>query len=158
MARCYRPLSAEERAKIETLAAEWHSRESNSRCLGVCAVVDFAAGRRLAASERPRKLEPTGWECFRAWLQQGWNPKQIACRERLADRLGVSEIWLYALIQADRTSGGTLYQHLRRQGMRRKAKNGTGEADVGRIRGAWTSGCAGRWWRRSRASETRRWT
>ena len=156
MAKGYRQLSAEERVKIETLAAEGHSRKSIARSLGraqstisremgrnregeqpygAARAQAFAAGRRQAASERPRKLSREDWERFEARLKEGWSPEQIAGREKLEGRAGVSATWLYAWIREDRASGGTLYLHLRRQGKRRKAQKGAGEAGAGLIPG-----------------------
>lgn len=152
MAKRYRQLSAEERVKIETLAAEGHSRKSIARQLGraqstisremgrnregkqpygAAQAQAFAAGRRHAASGRPRKLGPADLDRFQARLKEGWSPEQIAGREKLEGSPGVSATWLYKWIREDRASGGTLYQHLRRQGKRRKAKKGAGEPAPG---------------------------
>ena len=152
MAKRYRQLSEEERVKIETLAAEGHSRKSIARCLGraqstisremgrnrvgeqpygAAPAHAFAASRRKAASVRPRKLQRADLERFQARLEEGWSPEQIAGREKLEGSPGVSATWLRRWIHEDRASGGTLYQHLRRQGKRRIAKKGTGEPEPG---------------------------
>ena len=139
----YRQLSAEERVKIETLAGEGHSRKAIAKRLGraqstisremsrnregdqpygAARAEAFAAGRRRAASERPRRLQPEDWERFEALLKEGWSPEQIAGRQKVKGLPEVSATWLYAWIREDRASGGKLYLHLRRQGKRRKAK------------------------------------
>ena len=152
----YRHLSAEERVKIETLAGEGHSRKAIAKRLGraqstisremsrnregerpygAARAQAFAAGRRQAASERPRRLQPEDWERFEALLKEGWSPEQIAGREKRLGGAAVSATWLYAWIREDRASGGKLYLYLRRQGKRRKAKKGSGEAGAGLIPG-----------------------
>lgn len=156
MPRTYRQLSAEERVKIETLAQEGHSGKAIARKLGrsqstisrelgrnregdepygAARAQAFAAGRRQAASERPRKLRPEDWKRFQARLEDGWSPEQIAGREKKEGRAGVSATWLYVWIWQDRESGGKLYMNLRRQGKKRKAKKGAGEAGAGLIPG-----------------------
>ena len=116
MARQFRQLSPEERAKIESLAEEGYSGKSIARKLGrsqstICRELGrnregdqpygaaraqaLAAGRRQASSERPRKLGPEDRERFKARLEEGWSPEQIAAREKLEGRPGVSVTWLY---------------------------------------------------------------
>ena len=80
-------------------------------------------------------MRPEDWKRFQARLEEGWSPEQIAGREKREGRAGVSTTWLYTWIWQDRASGGKLYMNLRRQGKRRKAKKGTGEADSGLIPG-----------------------
>ena len=47
----------------------------------------------------------------------------------------MSTTWLYTWIWQDRASGGKPYMNLRRQGKKRKVKNGAGEAGAGLIPG-----------------------
>ena len=152
--------------KIESLAGEGHLRNSIAKRLGrtqstisremgrnggdqpygAARAQACAAGRRKAASERPRGLEASDSERFEPRLQEGRGPEQIAGREKLEGRARVSATWLYALIREDRGSGGKLYLYLRWQGNRRKAR-----------KGASTSACDRKWRTRSRGSGTWKW-
>lgn len=78
MASRYRQLSAQERVKIETLPGEGHARNASAKCLA----------RAQATSERPGKLQPEDWERFKACLEEGRNPEQVARRERVEGRTG----------------------------------------------------------------------
>ena len=140
-------MSAEERVKIETLAGKGHSGKTIARKLGrsqstisrelgrnregdqphgAARTQAFAAGRRQAAAERPRKLRPEDWKRFQVRLEEGWSPEQIAGREKRDGRPGVSVTWLYVWIWQDRESAGKLYMNLRRHGKLRKAKKVAG--------------------------------
>ena len=120
--RC-RQLSAEERVKIKTLARADHSRKAIAKRLGrVQSTISremsrngegdrpyravwaqaFAAGCRQAASEHPRKLQPEDWERIKARLEDGWSLEQIAGREQVEGRTGVSATSLYAWIREQR--------------------------------------------------------
>ena len=149
-------MSAEERVKIETLAAEGHSGNAIGRCLG-CAqstisrelgrnregdepygaarAQTLAAGRGQAASERPPKLGAADWERFKECLKAGWSPDQTAGREQLEGGPGTSATWIYEWLREESASGGQLYPHLGRQGKRRKAKAAADEAGAGLIPG-----------------------
>lgn len=93
----------------------------------------YARGRR-SRSRRNRRFTTADWKRIQMLLEEDWSPEQIAGRLRRAGELCISHETIYRYIWADKSAGGTLYQHLR--GARKQRRKRYGSYDSrGRLAG-----------------------
>lgn len=138
----YGHLTSEERAQLELLHKQGHGPTSIGQQLGRAKSTvsrelrrgpgggSYAAARAHAAAQilraKARRLSrrtAARTAEIRAHLAQGWSPQQIAGRwaqqgRPAGERLSPESI--YAVIEADRKAGGTLWQMLPRGGRKRR--------------------------------------
>jgi len=77
--------------------------------------------RRRARDSRCRvRIGDAKWSGIAALLKQGMSPQQIAQRARHEGTLQISHEWIYRYVATDKASGGQLWRHLRRAGLRRR--------------------------------------
>ena len=82
----------------------------------------LARGRRYRS--HPARIGPQTWSQVEMLLRQQWSPEQISGRLQLEQQPTVSHERIYLYIYADKSCGGTLYQHLRSQKKQRKRYGG----------------------------------
>ncbi len=138
MPKQYHHLTGSERCQIEALRKSGLSQAAIARTLDrhpATIAREIARNRgqrgyrhqqaqRTATARRPEShlsgASATPWRWTRAIagrieadLAKGWSPEQIAGRARREDRPMVGRQRIYAHIRADKTTGGTLWRHLR---------------------------------------------
>lgn len=78
----------------------------------------WAQQRRQGKS--PSRLTAAQWTLIERLLTEDWSPEQISLWLAQEQTLAVSHEWIYQHVLANKTKGGTLYQHLRCQKARKK--------------------------------------
>jgi IS30 family transposase len=93
----------------------------------------YARGRR-SRSRRSHRFSASDWERIQALVREDWSPEQIAGRLRVDQELAISHETIYRYIWTDKSTGGTLYRHLR--GARKQRRKRYGRYDSrGRLAG-----------------------
>ena len=85
--------------------------------------VEMTNGRR-SRSRRNARYGAAEFAPIEALLRQNWSPEQIVGRRRLEKLPVMSHETIYLHIWADKTNGGTLWQHLRGAQKRRRKRYG----------------------------------
>lgn len=141
MSAKYSQLSAEERAKIESLRAEGLSRKAIARVLGrsqstisreltrnrgadreygASQAQERALRRRHTATAGRSRVTTVDWDRIDRLLRQGLSPERISSRLKQEGGQSVSATWIYKHVRRDRANGGELYRHLPHRGMPRR--------------------------------------
>jgi len=151
----YRQITFEERYTLGLLRQRGLSRAAMARILGrhrstigrECTrngtprdgayrpqLADWYAHGRRSRSRRNRRFSAAELQRVRALLEEQWSPEQVAGWLRRHGLLRISHETIYRYIWADKTTGGTLYTHLR--GARKQRRKRYGRYDSrGRVAG-----------------------
>jgi len=78
------------------------------------------ADLRAVNSRSRYRIAAHHWRGVASLLKQQWSPEQVAQRARREGTLQISHEWIYRYVAADRASGGTLWNQLRRASLRRR--------------------------------------
>lgn len=135
----YQQLTREQRYQISALKSAGHYQHQIASIVGVhqstiCRELRRHVGARgiygplqahqLAVKHRRSKSQPTisteTWRRVESLLEQQWSPEQISGRLKLERKYSPSHERIYQYVYADKAAGGSLYQHLRCQKLRRK--------------------------------------
>ena len=112
------------------------SREINRNSKGgvYCHNVAQQQATQRRCDAKHSLLTEDNWTYVRSLLQQKWSPEQISGWLKSHPDVGfyVSDQWIYEYVNADRSNGGTVYQHLRRAG--KPYKKGGRKAYRGKIK------------------------
>jgi IS30 family transposase len=91
-----------------------------------------AAERRANASQTPKKMTPELIAIIERHLREDWSPEQIAGRLDKEGIANISHETIYQHIWQDKSTGGTLHEHLRHNG-KKYNKRTSGKAGRGCI-------------------------
>lgn len=134
----YTHLTLEQRYQISALLKVGCSQKMISETVGVhkstiCRELKRNKGgrgyrplqaHRLARARQHAKCQPRiqarEWRQIEKYVREDWSPEQISLWFGLSGELSISHEWIYQHIYADRSSGGSLYKHLRCKKKRRK--------------------------------------
>jgi len=75
---------------------------------------DISTTRRKYASKKSNlKMDSKTKKIIIEYIEKDWSPEQISERLKLEDKLDISFVRIYQLIEQDKQKGGNLYTHLR---------------------------------------------
>ena len=153
MTNTYQQLTYEQRCQISVLKKTGFSQRKISHCIGVSQSTisrelsrnsgqrgyrqkqaQAISSARCKAASGPTKMTAPMLVLIESGLRQQWSPEQISGWLMVEKSLLVSHEAIYLHVWADKQAGGTLYQHLRRQG-KKYDKRRHGKSTRGQIRG-----------------------